>query len=384
MKYDKPIFIVAAKRSPIGRFGGGLKDLSAVQIARDVALGSLDASMISAAELTVAGQVLQAGTGMNGARQLSLACGISQEVPAFTVNMVCGSGLKAVAEIANAIAGGEISSGLASGMESMSQAPFFSTSLRWGAKYGDTALRDIIASDGLTDPTLSLPMGETAEKIAETHKISRSDQDAFAAESQRRAGLADFSSEIISIKTKSGFVERDEHPRPDTTVERLAALKPAFRKEGTVTAGNASGINDGAAILFIADEESTKKHGWTPLAKIAGYTMRGCDPAMMGLGPIYAVRDLLTQLNWTAEDVDAFELNEAFAAQSLACIRELGLPAEKVNPRGGAIALGHPIGCSGARVLVSLIHYLKENDLKRGVATLCIGGGMGIAMAVEC
>ncbi len=384
MKYDKPIYIVAAKRSPIGRFGGGLKDLSAVQIAHEVASGSLDASMISAAELTVAGQVLQAGTGMNGARQLSLACGIPHEVPAFTVNMVCGSGLKAVAEIANAIAGGEISCGLAAGMESMSQAPFFSSSLRWGAKYGDSSLRDIIARDGLTDPSLSLPMGETAEKIAEKQDISRVDQDTFAAETQRRASQSDFSNEIVPIKTKAGLVERDEHPRPDTTVEKLAGLKTAFRKDGTVTAGNASGLNDGAAILFVADKAVTKRHGWTPLAKIAGYTMRGCDPAMMGLGPIYAVRELLKQLNWHAADVDAFELNEAFAAQSIACIRELGLSSEKVNPRGGAIALGHPIGCSGARVLVSLIHYLKENDLKRGIATLCIGGGMGIAMAVEC
>lgn len=383
MKYQQPVYLVAAKRSPIGRFGGSLKALSAVEIARQTVLGTVDPSMIAATELTVAGQVLQAAAGMNPARQLSLAAGIATSVPAFTVNMVCGSGLKAVVEIANAIELGDISAGLAAGMESMSQAPFYSASARWGAKYGDQNLQDAIGADGLTDPLLRIAMGETAERVAEQFQISRADQDAFAAESQRRAAAADFSSERVAIPLRDGVFQTDEHARADTTVEKLAALKPVFRKDGTVTAGNASGLNDGAATLFLANEASVAKHGWNPLARIVASTAGGCDPALMGLGPIAAINRLLEQTQWKTSEVDSFELNEAFAAQSLACIRELSLPPEKVNPRGGAIALGHPIGCSGARVLVTLLHYLRQNDLRRGIASLCIGGGMGIAVAVE-
>ena len=383
MKYKKSIYLVAARRSPIGRFGGGLKELPAVEIARQVTSATLDASMIAATELVVAGQVLQAGAGMNPARQLALAAGIRQEVPAFTVNIVCGSGLKAVAEVAAAIELGEISAGLSVGMEAMSQAPFYSPSVRWGAKYGDTALRDAVVSDGLTDPALQIPMGETAERIVDFLAISRTDQDAYAAESHRRAAAAKFGSEIIPITTREGLQERDEQIRPDTTAEKLAALKPIFRKDGTVTAGNSSGLNDGAAVLFLASEAAVTKHGWKPLARIVGSTICGCDPALMGLGPVHAVKHLLPEIGWTVADLDAIELNEAFAAQALACIRQLALDPENVNPRGGAIALGHPIGCSGARILVSLLHHLQENNLRRGIATLCIGGGMGIALAVE-
>jgi len=383
MKYKESIYLVAARRSPIGRFGGGLKGLSAVEIALQVTAATLDASMIEATELVVAGQVLQAAAGMNPARQLALAAGVRQEVPAFTVNIVCGSGLKAVADIAAAIELGEISAGLSVGMESMSQAPFYSTSQRWGAKYGDTALRDAVVCDGLTDPTLHIPMGETAEGIADSLAISRADQDAYAAESHRRAAATKFGSEIIAIKTRQGVMEHDEHIRPDTTAEKLAVLKPAFRKDGSVTAGNSSGLNDGAAVLFLASGTAVARYGWKPLGKVIGSTICGCDPALMGLGPVAAVKRLLGEIGWTVADVDAIELNEAFAAQALACIRQLALDPEKVNPRGGAIALGHPIGCSGARALVSLLHHLQEKNLRRGVATLCIGGGMGIALAVE-
>ena len=383
MKYKESIYLVAARRSPIGRFGGGLKALSAVDIARQVTAATLDASMIEATELVVAGHVLQAAAGMNPARQLALAAGVRREVPAFTVNIVCGSGLQAVAEIAAAIELGEISAGLAVGMESMSQAPFYSTSQRWGAKYGDTTLRDAVASDGLTDPTLQIPMGETAERIAESLGVSRADQDAYAAESHRRAAAASFESEIVPIKAREGLIERDEHLRPDTTAEKLAALKPAFRKDGSVTAGNSSGLNDGAAVLFLASGAAVAKHGWKTLARITGSTICGCDPALMGLGPVEAVKRLLREIGWTVAEVDTFELNEAFAAQALGCIRQLGLDPKKVNPRGGAIALGHPIGCSGARVLTSLVHDLQARNLRRGIATLCIGGGMGVALAVE-
>ena len=383
MKYQMPIYIVAARRSPIGRFGGGLKALSAVEIGRQVTAAALDSSMIDATELTVAGQVLQAGAGMNPARQLTLGAGIRQEVPAFTVNIVCGSGLKAVVEVAASIELGETSTGLAAGMESMSQAPFYSSSVRWGAKYGDSLLRDAVASDGLTDPTLNIPMGETAERVAEFLSISRDDQDAYAAESHQRAVMANFSPEIVPIKIREGLLERDEHIRPDTTAEKLAALKPVFRRDGSVTAGNSSGLNDGAAVLFLASEAAVTKHGWTPLARVVGSTVCGCDPAMMGLGPVTAVKRLLADIAWSEAKVDVIELNEAFAAQALGCIRQLSLDPQKVNPRGGAIALGHPIGCSGARILVSLLHDLQARNLQRGIATLCIGGGMGIALAVE-
>jgi acetyl-CoA C-acetyltransferase len=383
MKYKTPIYIVAAKRTPIGRFGGGLKDISAVELARQVLSASIDDAMREAAGIVVAGQVIQAGAGMNPARQVLLAAGFAQGVPAFTVNTVCGSGLKAVADVARTIDSGDVAAGLAAGMESMSQAPFYSRGTRWGVKYGNSTLDDSLVVDGLSDPLLGIGMGETAERIAEKFGVTRVDQDAFAAESQRRAGKADFSSEIVPVKTKKETLERDEHPRPDTTAEKLATLKPAFRGSGTVTAGNASGLNDGAACVFLAGADAIEKHGWKPMARLVGDALVGCDPAMMGMGPVGAVTKLLGDVGWKIDDVESVELNEAFAAQSLACIRELGLSQEIVNPRGGAIALGHPIGCSGARILTSLVHYMTENSLKRGMATLCIGGGMGIAMAVE-
>lgn len=386
MNPENSIFIVAAKRSPIGRFGGGFKSLSAVDLAQRVVQASLAPDMLSACNLVVAGQVLQAGCGMNGARQVALGCGVSQEVPAFTVNMVCGSGMKAVADLADAITLGHATCGIAIGMESMSQAPYYAHDLRWGRKYGKSELVDSLVRDGLSDPTLDIAMGETAECIADKYQISRADQDAFALLSQQRVAAAttnNFANEIIPIETSTGIINKDEHPRADTTADKLAALRPAFRRDGTVTAGNASGMNDGASVLFLANRETMEEHGWTPLARIVGWAACGCDPRTMGLGPVGAIRDLCRRTGWSLDEVDSFEINEAFAVQTLACLRELDLPVDKVNPRGGAIALGHPIGCSGNRILVTLLHFLKQNGGKRGIASLCIGGGMGIAMAVE-
>jgi len=381
----KPVFIASAKRSPVGRFGGALQSVSAVETAREVVEKTLSESMREACNLIVAGQVIQAGCGMNPARQAALRANLHHEIPAYTVNMVCGSGLKAVADIADAIASGRISCGAGLGMESMSQAPYYSPSARWGGKYGDSTHVDALLKDGLTDPTLDISMGETAERVADEFSISREEQDAFALLSQERAAAAreSYRREIIPIPTSAGLFEEDEHPRPDTTAEKLSALKPVFRPQGTVTAGNASGLNDGAAALFLSDSPSMEKNGWAPLARIVDWVVCGCYPATMGLGPVGAIRKLCARTGWTLDEVDTVEINEAFAAQILACIRELDLPLEKVNPRGGGIALGHPIGCSGARILVSLVHELRRNRGRRGIAALCIGGGMGIAMAVE-
>jgi len=380
MKYHTPISILAAKRTAIGKFGGGLKDVSAVELGVAVSKAAMEQANLLACGRVVAGQVLTAGCGMNPARQVVLKAGLAEETPAETLNLVCGSGLRAVASLADAIALEQISDGLALGMESMSRAPHYLPGLRWGLKYGGGSTVDPLESDGLTDPVHGLPMGETAELLAEKFGISREDQDAFAALSQQRyeAAAAGFAEEIVAVPTKAGEFKIDEHPRAGTTAEKLAALRPAFRREGTVTAGNASGMNDGAAALALAA-------GVQPgaLARIAGWSVSGCDPRIMGIGPVGAINQLLRELDWSVAEVDCFEINEAFAAQLLACQRELGLEIEKVNPRGGAIALGHPIGCSGARVLVSLIHYLRQNQLKRGIAALCIGGGMGIALAVE-
>ncbi len=385
MNSASDICIVAAKRSPIGRFGGSLKSLSAVDIATAVVHGAIQPDMRGACGLVVAGQVLQAGCGMNPARQVALRIDVDQRVPASTVNMVCGSGMKAVADIADAIALGHVSCGLAMGMESMSQAPHYVADMRWGRKYGSVEMVDALQRDGLSDPVFAMGMGETAERIATETGITREEQDAFALLSQQRAAAARdaFGREIIPIATAQGSLTADEHPRADTTAAKLAALKPGFQRDGTVTAGNASGMNDGAAVIFLADRRTAEAKGWAPLARIVGWTSRGCDPRTMGLGPVGAVRDLCAKIDWTLDTADQIEINEAFAVQTLACIRQLDLPTAKVNPRGGAIALGHPIGCSGARVLVTLVQGLRDQGGKRGIASLCIGGGMGIAMAVE-
>lgn len=377
----KPVYIIEAKRTPIGRFGGGLKTLSATELGHGLGEAMLPQNLRTHIQQVILGQVLQAGAGMNVARQIGIKLGLPQEVPAFTVNMACGSSLKAVALAAAAIADGESDLILAGGVESMSRAPHYAMDLRFGKKLGDSSLQDAMFVDGLTDPLLKIGMGETAERIADKHGITRAEQDAFAALSQSRvaASRAALSREIIP----AGDLTEDEHPRADTTIESLAKLKPAFRKEGTVTAGNASGINDGAALVLVAGEDAVSRHGLKPRARIIASAAVGCDPAVMGLGPVGAIRKVCAQTGWSLDQVDAIEINEAFAAQTLGCVKELGLDTARLNPRGGAIALGHPIGASGARVLVTLLHHLEDHDLKRGIASLCIGGGMGIAMAVE-
>ncbi|MES2508210.1 MAG: thiolase family protein [Verrucomicrobiota bacterium] len=385
MIYSTPVFITDAKRSPIGRLGGGLRSLSAADLALPVAQAMVPEPLKPAVQQVILGQVLQAGAGMNVARQLGLRLGLPQSTPAYVVNMVCGSGMKAVALGADAIAAGESTLILAGGVESMSRAPHYASDLRSGCKLGNSTLVDAILADGLTDPALNIGMGETAERIVDACGITRADQDAFALASQQGASASReaFQREIVPLETREGMVQHDEHPRADTTLEKLSKLKPAFRKDGSVTAGNSSGVNDGSALLMLASESAISRHGLTARARLIGCAAVGCDPATMGLGPVHAIRRLCEETGWELDSVDAVEINEAFAAQALACARQLGLDQSQLNRRGGAIALGHPVGCSGARVLVTLLHLMEDLDLRRGIASLCIGGGMGIAMAIE-
>lgn len=381
----KPVYIVDARRSAIGRFGGGLKSVTPAVLGTAVAEVILPNKLRENIDQVIIGQVLQAAAGMNVARQVGWNLKLPVETPAYTVNMACGSSLKAVALGASAIASGESELVLAGGVESMSRAPFYDTDSRWGRKLGNFSLQDSLFVDGLSDAMLKIGMGETAERIADQFGISRDEQDRYAELSQSRAAKHedDFAREITPITGADGTISIDEHPRADTNVASLAKLKPAFRKDGTVTAGNASGINDGAAMVLLASEEAVKKHGLTPRARVVASAVVGCDPGVMGLGPIGAIRKVCSMTGWNLNEVDAVEINEAFAVQTLACARELGLDEAKLNQRGGAIALGHPIGASGARVLVTLLHLLEDNAQKRGIASLCIGGGMGIAMAIE-
>jgi acetyl-CoA C-acetyltransferase len=386
--------ILAACRTPIGSFGGALKDLAApdlgaVAIRDAVARARIDAGQV---DDVVLGCVLQAGAGMNVARQAALRAGLPHGVPAETINRVCGSGLAAVMHAADAIAAGSAGLIVAGGVESMSNAPFLLKGARWGYRMGHGEVVDVMTSEGLTCAIESCHMGVTAETIASRYGISRQAQDAFAAESQRRAAqaVADgwFSREIVpvSIPQKKGsplVVDRDEYPRPGTTTETLGALRPAFRKDGSVTAGNASGINDGAAALVVADQRVAEMSGLTPIARIVAYASAGVEPAVMGLGPVPAVKKAVARAGLSLAQIDVFELNEAFAVQALAVVGDLGLDPARVNPGGGAIALGHPIGASGARVLVTLIHHLDRMGKRYGVASLCVGGGMGVAMVVE-
>ena len=319
----KPVYIIEAKRTPIGRFGGGLKALTATELGHALGEAMLPKELRAHIQQVILGQVLQAGAGMNVARQIGLKLGLPQEVPAFTVNMACGSSLKAVALAADAIRSGESDLILAGGVEMMSRAPHYAMDLRWGKKLGDSSLQDAMFVDGLTDPLLKIGMGETAERIADKHGITRAEQDAFAALSQSRvaASRAALIREIIP----AGDLTEDEHPRADTTLESLAKLKPAFRKDGTVTAGNASGINDGAALALLASEEAVARHGLKPRARIVGCAAVGCDPALMGLGPVGAIQKVCAQTGWKLDEVQAIEINEAFAVQTLGCIKELGL-----------------------------------------------------------
>ena len=394
MSSDFETVILSACRTPIGAFGGALKELSAPELGAIVIREAIARSAVPPAEIgdVVMGCVLQAGAGMNVARQAGLKAGLPIDVPGETVNRVCGSGLQAVVHAVEAIRVGYVDAVVAGGTESMSNAPYLLKGARWGYRMGNAEAVDSMLHEGLTCAMGRYHMGITAEEVAARYQVSRADQDRFAAESQDRAvrAIADgkFTREIVpvSIPQKKGepiVVDTDEYPRPGTTVEKLAALKPAFKKDGTVTAGNASGINDGAAALVIASGTSAKKRGAKPIARILSYVSTGVDPAVMGIGPVPAVRKVLDRAGLKISDIDLFELNEAFAAQSVAVTRELGLDAARVNVNGGAIALGHPIGASGARVLTTLVYALHDRGLRYGVASLCIGGGMGIAMAVE-
>jgi acetyl-CoA C-acetyltransferase len=394
MSSDFETVILSACRTPIGTFGGALKDVSAPDLGAIVIRAAIERAGVRPADVgdVVMGCVLQAGAGMNVARQAALKAGLPVDVPGETVNRVCGSGLQAVVHAVEAIRVGYVDTIVAGGTESMSNAPYLLKGARWGYRMGNAEAIDSMLNEGLTCAIGNCHMGMTAEEVARRYKISRQDQDAFAAESQQRAERAmasgAFDAEIVPVdvpqKKGTQRVAKDEYPRPGTTIEKLAELRSAFnKKEGTVTAGNASGINDGAAALVVTSAKKAGATGTAPLARILAYVSTGVDPAVMGMGPVPAVRKVLERAGLSIGDIDLFELNEAFAAQSLAVLRELGIDPAKVNVNGGAIALGHPIGASGARVLTTLTYALRARRLRYGIASLCIGGGMGIAMAIE-
>ncbi|HQZ28668.1 MAG TPA: thiolase family protein [Verrucomicrobiales bacterium] len=380
-----PVHLVAAQRSPIGRFGGGFKSLSPADLAVTVARTVVSESLRSEVGQVILGQVLQAGCGMNVARQTGWKLGLPEATPAYTVNMACGSSLKAVALGADAIRLGENELILAGGVENMSRAPHYAMDSRWGKKLGNVTLQDSLFLDGLSDAMLDIGMGETAERIADRLGITRTEQDVFAARSQALVAVHrhTFAREIVPITGSEGTISEDEHPRAETTVDSLAKLKPAFRPEGSVTAGNASGINDGAAMVLLASDEALTRYGLTSRGRIVATSVVGCDPALMGLGPVEAIRGVCDRATWNLDEVEAIEINEAFAVQTLGCGQLLELDWTRLNQRGGAIALGHPIGASGARVLVTLLHLMEDKGYRKGIASLCVGGGMGIAMAVE-
>jgi acetyl-CoA C-acetyltransferase len=386
--------ILSACRTPIGSFGGALKELSAADLGAIVVRAAMNRAAVDPVHVgdVILGCVLQAGAGMNVARQAALKAGLPVDTPAETVNRVCGSGLAAVVHAAEAVRVGYNDLVIAGGTESMSNAPYLLKGARWGLRMGHGELLDSMIGEGLTCAINNCHMGITAEEIVARYGVAREDQDAYALESQQRAVRAikegRFAAEIVPVDVpqKRGEprrVDTDEYPRADTSLERLKALRPAFKKDGSVTAGNASGINDGAAALVVSSEKRARELGIRPAARVLSYATAGVDPRIMGMGPVPAVRQALDRAGLTPKDIEYFELNEAFAAQALAVVRELGLDERRVNPFGGAIALGHPIGASGARILTTLIHALVARGGGRGVAALCVGGGMGVAMVVE-
>jgi len=386
------IVIVAATRTPIGAFSGSLSSYSAAGLGEIVVRELLARGKVEAAEVSemIFGQVLAAGDGQNAARQAAIKAGLSIETPAWTINQVCGSGLRTVALGFQAIKNGDASIVIAGGHESMTNSRH-AVYLRSGTKMGNAAMVDTMINDGLTDAFSNLHMGITAENVAKQWGITREEQDAFALASQNKAEAAikggKFKDEIVPVKIivkkEEKLFENDEFPKFGTTAESLAKLRPAFDKAGTVTAGNASGINDGASAVLLMTASEAAKRGLTPLARIASWATAGVDPAIMGSGPIPASKLALKKAGWTVDDLDLIEANEAFAAQAIAVNRDMGWDTAKVNVNGGAIALGHPIGASGNRVLVSLLHEMQKTGAKKGLATLCIGGGMGIALTVE-
>ena len=392
MSEDTDIVIASGSRTPIGAFNGGFADLPSHLLGSAVITETLNRAGVNSNDVSevILGQVLTAGGGMNPARQASMAAGIPKERTAYIVNQVCGSGLRAVALGVQAIKAGDSSIVVAGGQENMTQAPHVSQ-LRAGIKMGTAELVDSMINDGLWDVFNGYHMGITAENVAEKWQISRDQQDIFAATSQMRAETAQkanaFKDEIVPVTVPSRkgdiVIEDDEHPRHGTTIESLSKLRPAFDKEGSVTAGNASGINDGAAAVLLMTAEEAKKRNIEPLGRIKSWATEGVDPAIMGAGPIPASKKALKKAAWTSDELDLIEANEAFAAQACAVTKEMGWDPEIVNVNGGAIALGHPIGASGARILVTLLYEMKKREAKKGLATLCIGGGMGIAMCVE-
>ena len=389
----REVVIVSAVRTAIGSFGGGLKDVPAVDlgalvIKEAVSRAGLKPELV---DEVIMGNVLQAGLGQNPARQAAVKSGLPLEIPAMTINKVCGSGLRAVSLASQMIRSGDVDIVVAGGMENMSRAPYVSETERWGARMGNKELKDVMISDGLWDAFNDYHMGVTAENIAEQWGITREEQDKFSVSSQNKAEAAikagKFKDEIVPvvIKTRKGEVvfDTDEFPRFGCTLESLAKLRPAFKKDGTVTAANSSGLNDCAAAFVVMSAEKAAELGLKVLVKIVSNGTKGLDPKIMGYGPFYATKAALAKANLTVEDLDLIEANEAFAAQSLAVAKDLKFDMSKVNVNGGAIALGHPIGGSGARILVTLIHEMEKRDAKKGLATLCIGGGMGTALIVE-
>lgn len=395
---NQKVYVVSACRSAIGAFAGSLQDYAPAELGKVVAkeclarTGLAEAETGALVEEFILGNVLGAGHGMNQARQVALKSGLPISVPAYTVNKVCGSGLKAVSLAASAVAAGELNCVMAGGLESMSQAVFVSKTQRFGNRMGNAELIDLMLQDGLTDAFGSCHMGITAENLAEKFQITRAEQDQYALNSQNLAKTARangyFKAEIAAVPlykkgAQVGVFEQDEHIRDNTTLQTLSALRPAFKKEGTVTAGNASGINDGAAMLLLMNERLLKEHKLKPLAEIVAWSSAGVEPELMGLGPVQAVKRLIKQSGIDLNKIDLIEANEAFAVQALAVGRLLEWDPSRVNVCGGAIALGHPIGASGARILVTLLHQLKRLDKETGLATLCVGGGQGVAMLVR-
>lgn len=390
----KPVFLTGAARTPIGRFGGTLKDWTAADLGTAVAKESLRRAKITAERIddSIWGCARQAGGGPNVARQITFRAGAPDAVPAFTVNQACGSGLRAIILAAEQIMLGRARIVLAGGTESMSRVPYFADGARWGTRMGHVDLVDGMYRDGFNDPLSGLVMGETAERLASQYEISRDEQDEFALRSQQRAQAAivagRFTDEVVSleVKDRKGNVTpftTDEHVRAKTTIEDLRKLAPVFSKDGGVTAGNSSGITDGAAAVVVMSDEMLKETGADPLARIVDYEITGVPPEIMGIGPVPATRAVLARQNLSLNDIDLIELNEAFAAQVIACDRDLQIDPDRLNVNGGAIALGHPIGCTGVRITTTLMYEMKRRNVKRGLATLCISGGMGIALLLE-
>jgi acetyl-CoA C-acetyltransferase len=390
----KPVYLTAAVRTPIGRFGGSLKDWTAADLGVAVAKEALRRAKVAPEQVedSVWGCARQAGGGPNVARQITYRAGVPDRVPAFTVNQACGSGLRAIILAAEKIMLGRAQVVLAGGTESMSRVPYFAEGARWGARMGHVDLVDGMYRDGFNDPLSGLVMGETAEELAKRYEIARDEQDEYALRSHQRAAAAidagKFADEMVplELKDRKGNVvafAKDEHVRGDTSIESLRKLKPVFSQDGTVTAGNSSGITDGAAAMVVMSEEALKESGAEPLARIVDYEIVGVSPEIMGIGPVPATRAILERNKLKLDEIDLVELNEAFAAQVIACDRDLQFDQDHLNVNGGAIALGHPIGCTGVRITTTLLHEMKKRNVKRGLATLCISGGMGIALLVE-